>query len=86
MARQAIVPTFGPVSSESHGQRIVAVTGCFTAFASLVVLARLYVRSVMLKTMGIGELLEEQIFPFVDCDMWILDLSPEQKPRTIQTD
>lgn len=55
LAREATAPSFGPVSTESHGERILAVTGCFTVFASIVVLARLYVRSVMLKTMGIDD-------------------------------
>jgi hypothetical protein len=41
-----------PVSSENHGQQILEVAGCFTAAASIVVFARLYVRSVMKKTMG----------------------------------
>lgn len=55
LARQATVPSVGPVSKENHGGRILTVIGCFTAFASLVVLARVYVRSMMLKTMGVDD-------------------------------
>lgn len=55
LARQTTVSSFGPVSDENHGSRILAVTGCFTAFALMVILARIYVRSVMLKTMGVDD-------------------------------
>ncbi|KAL3422024.1 integral membrane protein [Phlyctema vagabunda] len=41
-----------PVSLESNGSTILAYTGFVTAVSCVVVLARLYVRAVMLKTMG----------------------------------
>jgi len=56
LARQALgPPNFGPVDPESHGKTIISITGFFTGFAIAVVLARLYVRAVMLKTVGIDD-------------------------------
>lgn len=45
----------GPVNLGSQGETILIITGCFTGLAALVVLARLYVRTFMLKTMGIDD-------------------------------
>jgi len=57
LARGFINPGFqlGPVDPESHGKTILTITGVFTGFAIAVVLARLYVRAFMLKTMGIDD-------------------------------
>ena len=55
LARQSAATSPGPVSNANHGNRILAVTGFFMAVASLVVLARLYVRSVMLKTVWVDD-------------------------------
>lgn len=55
LARQATGESIVPVSNARHGSRILAVTGCFTVSAATVVLARIYVRSVMLKTMGVDD-------------------------------
>ncbi|KAH6679760.1 hypothetical protein B0J14DRAFT_305982 [Halenospora varia] len=54
LARQAPPPPpdFGPNALESHGKMILGITGGFTAFATLVVALRMYVRAVILKTMG----------------------------------
>jgi hypothetical protein len=48
------MPPVGPVSmsTASNGPVILAVTGAFTGLAGLVVLLRIYVRAVMLKTFG----------------------------------
>jgi hypothetical protein len=46
---------FGPVDLESQGGTILSITGFFSGFAILVVLARLYVRAFMLKTMGVDD-------------------------------
>jgi len=48
-------PKFGPVSMTSRGKSILGITGFFTGFACTVVLARLYVRTFMLKTVGIDD-------------------------------
>lgn len=44
----------GPVSTSTanNGPVILAITGAFTGFAGVVVLLRIYVRAVMLKTVG----------------------------------
>ncbi|TVY19162.1 hypothetical protein LARI1_G002762 [Lachnellula arida] len=42
----------GPVSTDSHGARILGVTSFFTAFACTAVILRVYVRIFMLKLMG----------------------------------
>lgn len=54
IARQsaAASPAFPPVSNESHGSQILGIIGSFTTCAFLAVIARLYVRAVMLKTVG----------------------------------
>lgn len=48
------MPHMGPVpiSTANNGPVILAVTGAFTGFAGLVVILRMYVRAVMLKTVG----------------------------------
>ncbi|KAE8453535.1 hypothetical protein EG329_010396 [Mollisiaceae sp. DMI_Dod_QoI] len=48
------MPPMGSVSTsnENNGPVILAVTGAFTGFAALVVIMRIYVRAVMLKTFG----------------------------------
>ena len=55
LARQISGPSLGPVSNANHGRSIIGITGFFTSFACLVVLARFYVRAVMLKTFGIDD-------------------------------
>lgn len=53
LARQAPASVdSGPVSTDSHGARILGVTGFFTAFACTAVILRVYVRIFMLKMMG----------------------------------
>lgn len=47
-----IEPDFSHVSLESHGYMIIGIASAFTGFAATMVLARLYVRTFMLKTMG----------------------------------
>ena len=44
-----------PVDPESHGQILLAITGVFTGLGIAVVLARLYVRAFMLKTVGVDD-------------------------------
>jgi len=39
-------------ADDNHGSAILAISGALTGFACLVVLARLYVRSILLKTVG----------------------------------
>jgi hypothetical protein len=50
--QEPVFPDFGTGANENHGNAILAITGATTAFACTVVLARLYVRAVMLKTFG----------------------------------
>lgn len=45
------VTTFADINAD-RGPKILAIAGSFTALACLVVLMRLYVRAVMLKTIG----------------------------------
>lgn len=45
------LPVFSDPNSDK-GSKILAITGSFTAFACLVVMMRLYVRTFMLKTIG----------------------------------
>lgn len=39
-------------AAEDHGKRILAITGTITGVSFLVVFLRVYVRAVMLKTVG----------------------------------
>ena len=41
-----------PVDTTSNAASILAINGCFMAFALIIVGARMYVRSIMLKTVG----------------------------------
>ena len=50
--QEPALPDFGSGANDNHGNAILAITGATTAFACTVVLARLYVRAVMLKTFG----------------------------------
>ena len=50
--QEPVFPNFGSGANDNHGSAILAITGATTAFACVVVLARLYVRAVMLKTIG----------------------------------
>lgn len=45
------MPVFSDPNSDK-GSKILAITGSFTAFACLVVMLRLYVRTFLLKTVG----------------------------------
>jgi hypothetical protein len=40
-------------AAENHGARIIAITGAMTGVSFLVVFLRIYVRPVMLRTMGV---------------------------------
>jgi hypothetical protein len=54
--QEPVFPDFGPGANDNHGRAILAITGATTGFACgfacIVVLARFYVRVVMLKTLG----------------------------------
>lgn len=50
--QEPVFPDFGTGANENHGNAILAITGATPAFACTAVLARLYVRAVMLKTFG----------------------------------
>ncbi|TVY25562.1 hypothetical protein LHYA1_G005763 [Lachnellula hyalina] len=53
LSRQSSAPVgSGPVSTDSHGARILGITSFFTAFACTAVILRVYVRIFMLKMMG----------------------------------
>jgi len=41
-----------PGANDNHGSSILTVTGVLTGFSCVVVLARIYVRSILLKTVG----------------------------------
>jgi len=45
-------PDYGKGANDNHGGAILAITGTTTAFACILVLARMYVRAVILKTFG----------------------------------
>jgi hypothetical protein len=55
LPRQVSPLNFGDVLLANHAESIMTITGFFTIFACSVVLARLYVRAVMLKTFGIDD-------------------------------
>jgi hypothetical protein len=50
--QKPVFPDFGPGANDDHGGAILAITGATTGFARIVVLDRLYVRAVILKTLG----------------------------------
>jgi hypothetical protein len=50
--KQQAPPVTGPLDYSTNAPSILAIVGFFDAFALLVVLARIYVRGVMLKTVG----------------------------------
>ncbi|TVY45507.1 hypothetical protein LSUB1_G000863 [Lachnellula subtilissima] len=53
LSRQSPAPVdSGPVSTDSHGAKILGITSFFTAFACTAVILRVYVRIFMLKMMG----------------------------------
>lgn len=45
-------PDFGDAALESRGPVIIGITAAFTGLAGVLVLARMYVRAFMLRTLG----------------------------------
>lgn len=68
---------FSLVDLEGHGGTILSITGFFTGFAVTAVLARIYVRAFMLKTMGVDDFI--MIVAMVS---WFLGLWCAQSYRT----
>jgi hypothetical protein len=55
-SRQAATPAMPPpINLDNHGKNILAVTGFFTGFSCFVVLARLYVRIVILEMISMDD-------------------------------
>jgi len=50
-------PTDTPVDTSTNAPSILAINGFFCGFTVVVVLARMYVRSIMLKTLGVDDIL-----------------------------
>jgi hypothetical protein len=53
--QEPVFPDFGSEANDNHGGAILAITGATTTIACIMVLARLYVRAVILKTFGFDD-------------------------------
>jgi hypothetical protein len=57
IARQAAPAPGGPLDQSTNAPSILAINGFFAGFTTLIILARVYVRAIMLKTVGTDDYL-----------------------------